>query len=94
MLCGTSANENALKTAFIHYQHRKRGTPPTKKDLDSSIIQKKPGTPDLSVLAFNGSFHGRSLAMLSVTRLCFLVQYFFDAKTFWRYQRLNLRLRT
>ena len=69
MLCGTSANENALKTAFIHYQHKKRGgRPPTQEDLDSSMKQQKPGTPDLSVLAFNGSFHGRSLAMLSVTR--------------------------
>lgn len=68
MLCGTSANENALKTAFIHYQHRKRGGPPTKEDLDSCMSQQKPGTPDLSVLAFKGSFHGRSLAMLSVTR--------------------------
>lgn len=68
MLCGSSANENAIKTAFIHYQHKKRGGPPTQKDLDSSMKQQKPGTPDLSVLAFNGSFHGRTLAMLSITR--------------------------
>lgn len=69
MLCGTSANENALKTAFIKYQTNKRGgKSPTKEDLDSCMDQKLPGTPNLSVLGFHGSFHGRSLAMLSVTR--------------------------
>lgn len=69
MLCGTSANENALKTAFIQYQTKKRGgKPPTQQDLDSCMSQKKPGTPSLSVLGFEGAFHGRSLTMLSVTR--------------------------
>jgi len=32
------------------------------------MVQKQPGTPNLSVLAFNGSFHGRTLCLLSVTR--------------------------
>lgn len=51
MLCGTSANENALKTAFIHYQARCRGgKPPTQADLDSCMLQQLPGTPNLSVL--------------------------------------------
>ncbi|KAI1725017.1 aminotransferase class-III domain-containing protein [Ditylenchus destructor] len=69
MLCGTSANENALKTAFIQYQTKKRGgKSPTQQDLDSCMVQRKPGTPSLSVLGFEGAFHGRSLAMLSVTR--------------------------
>ncbi|KAK0398485.1 hypothetical protein QR680_002614 [Steinernema hermaphroditum] len=68
MLCGTSANENALKTAFIYYQTKKRGGPPRPQDLESCMTQNPPGTPNLSVLSFNGAFHGRSLAMLSVTR--------------------------
>ncbi|KAF7637224.1 hypothetical protein Mgra_00003400 [Meloidogyne graminicola] len=69
MLCGTSANENAIKTAFIHYQTRKRGgNIPTKEDMDSCMNNELPGTPNLSVLGFNGSFHGRSLGMLSLTR--------------------------
>ncbi|TMS38062.1 hypothetical protein L596_004870 [Steinernema carpocapsae] len=68
MLCGTSANENALKTAFIHYQTRKRGGPPRLQDLESCMTQDQPGTPNLSVLSFNGAFHGRSLACLSITR--------------------------
>uniref|UniRef100_A0A0K0EAS7 (S)-3-amino-2-methylpropionate transaminase n=1 Tax=Strongyloides stercoralis TaxID=6248 RepID=A0A0K0EAS7_STRER len=69
MLCGTSANENALKTAFIYYSAQKRGgKPPTAEDLESCMKQKLPGTPKWTVLAFNGAFHGRSLAMLSCTR--------------------------
>ncbi|KAI6233867.1 4-aminobutyrate aminotransferase, mitochondrial [Aphelenchoides fujianensis] len=69
MLCGTSANENAIKQAFIKYQTVKRGgQSPTADDLSSCMKQKLPGTPNLCVLGFEGSFHGRSLAMLSVTR--------------------------
>lgn len=69
MMDGTSSNENALKTAFIHYQTQKRGgKPPTGADLSSCMDQQLPGTPHLSVLGFKGAFHGRSLAMLSVTR--------------------------
>lgn len=80
MLCGSSANENALKTAFIYYQSKKRGNkPPTQEDLISCMNQKLPGTPNLSVLAFNGSFHGRTLALLSATRylLLFFKIYFY-----------------
>uniref|UniRef100_A0A0K0F0C5 (S)-3-amino-2-methylpropionate transaminase n=1 Tax=Strongyloides venezuelensis TaxID=75913 RepID=A0A0K0F0C5_STRVS len=69
MLCGTSANENALKTAFIYYSAQKRGgKPPTPEDLTSCMKQELPGTPKWTILAFNGAFHGRSLAMLSCTR--------------------------
>ncbi|CAI4232902.1 unnamed protein product [Auanema sp. JU1783] len=69
MLCGTSANENAIKTAFIWYMTQRRGgNPPDQAHLDSCMSQKKPGTPSLSVLGFQGAFHGRSLCMLSVTR--------------------------
>jgi 4-aminobutyrate aminotransferase/(S)-3-amino-2-methylpropionate transaminase len=69
MMDGTSANENAIKQAFIHYQTKKRGgKPPSKQDLETCMRQEQPGTPNLSVMGFQGSFHGRSLAMLSVTR--------------------------
>lgn len=68
MLCGSSANENAIKTAFIWYQSQRRGGPPTEEDLKSCMTQKPPGTPDISVLSFQGGFHGRTLAMLTVTR--------------------------
>jgi 4-aminobutyrate aminotransferase/(S)-3-amino-2-methylpropionate transaminase len=69
MMDGTSANENAIKQAFIRYQTKKRGgKSPTEEDLKSCMNQKLPGTPNLTVMGFQGSFHGRSLAMLSVTR--------------------------
>uniref|UniRef100_A0A914BWL0 (S)-3-amino-2-methylpropionate transaminase n=1 Tax=Acrobeloides nanus TaxID=290746 RepID=A0A914BWL0_9BILA len=69
MLCGTSANENAIKAAFIRYQTLKRGgKPPTPADLESCMKHQLPGTPRLSVLGFQGSFHGRSLTMLTCTR--------------------------
>jgi 4-aminobutyrate aminotransferase/(S)-3-amino-2-methylpropionate transaminase len=69
MMDGTSANENAVKQAFINYMTKKRGgKPPQPADLDSCMNQELPGTPNLSVLGFQGAFHGRSHAMLSVTR--------------------------
>ncbi|CAJ0582839.1 unnamed protein product, partial [Mesorhabditis spiculigera] len=68
MLCGTSANENAIKQAFIWYMAQQRGGPPDQKALDSCMSQQLPGTPKLAVMGFEGAFHGRSLCMLSVTR--------------------------
>ncbi|PAV57341.1 hypothetical protein WR25_13738 isoform B [Diploscapter pachys] len=69
MLCGTSANENAIKTAFIWFMAQRRGgKSPDQAHLDSCMKQQLPGTPHLSVMGFEGSFHGRSLCMLSVTR--------------------------
>uniref|UniRef100_F1L311 (S)-3-amino-2-methylpropionate transaminase n=1 Tax=Ascaris suum TaxID=6253 RepID=F1L311_ASCSU len=67
MLCGTSANENAIKTAFIWYQTQKRGGPPSAEDLVSCMKQEPPGTPNICVISFDGAFHGRSLAALSMT---------------------------
>ncbi|CAJ0929685.1 unnamed protein product, partial [Mesorhabditis belari] len=70
MLCGTSANENAIKQAFIWWMahHTRGGNGPDKVALDSCMRQELPGTPRLAVMGFEGSFHGRSLCMLSVTR--------------------------
>ena len=56
-------------SAFIRYRTLKRGgKSPTAEELESCMQQTLPGTPNLSVLAFQGAFHGRSMAMLSVTR--------------------------
>uniref|UniRef100_F1KZ14 (S)-3-amino-2-methylpropionate transaminase n=2 Tax=Ascaris TaxID=6251 RepID=F1KZ14_ASCSU len=68
MMCGSSSNEHALKTAFMWYQAQKRGGPPTTKYLESSMRHELPGTPNVTVLSFEGAFHGRTLAMLSTTR--------------------------
>lgn len=55
MACGSTANENAFKAAFIKYmdEHRE-GAPPTQEDLNSSMLNSAPGCPHLSILSFSG----------------------------------------
>ncbi|XP_050499043.1 4-aminobutyrate aminotransferase, mitochondrial-like [Diabrotica virgifera virgifera] len=68
MMCGTCACENAVKQAFIAYRMRERGNKDfTDEEKQSCIFNQPPGCPFLSVLSFKGSFHGRTLAMLSTT---------------------------
>ncbi|GMI02439.1 hypothetical protein TrLO_g26 [Triparma laevis f. longispina] len=69
MACGSTANENAFKAAFIKYmdEHRE-GAPPTQEDLNSSMLNSAPGCPHLSILSFSGAFHGRTFGCLSTTR--------------------------
>eukprot|EP00605_Chrysophyceae_sp_TOSAG23-4_P000652 GSChrysophyteH1.ASY1.ANO1.734.1 assembled CDS len=52
MSCGSTANENAYKAVFIA----------------SCMLNRAPGCPPLSILSFNGAFHGRTLGTLSATR--------------------------
>lgn len=70
MACGSCANENAFKVAFIHYQDRMRGTRTVfnEEELQSCMLNQKPGCPDLSILSFVGGFHGRTMGCLSTTR--------------------------
>lgn len=65
MMCGSSSNEHALKTAFMWYQAQKRGGPPTTKYLESSMRHESPGTPNVTVLSFEGAFHGRTLGSVT-----------------------------
>jgi len=70
-MCGSCSVEGAFKSAFINYQQKKRGgmaMPPTQEDLDSCMCNISPGSPDLAILGFNSSFHGRLFGSLSVTR--------------------------
>ena len=67
MMCGSCSNENAFKAAFIWYQTKQRGGPPTVIDLESCMKHQAPGTPELSVLSFNGGFHGRLMGCMSAT---------------------------
>jgi len=69
MMCGSCSNENAIKTAFIWYQNKLRGSNKkhTTQELDSCMINQPPGTPKLSVLSFHGAFHGRTLGCLTLT---------------------------
>ncbi|XP_003385623.1 PREDICTED: 4-aminobutyrate aminotransferase, mitochondrial-like isoform X2 [Amphimedon queenslandica] len=69
-MCGTCANENALKTAFIWYRNKERGWKQVQTDsaeMMSAYNNQEPGIPKLSALSFTGGFHGRSIGCLSVT---------------------------
>jgi 4-aminobutyrate aminotransferase/(S)-3-amino-2-methylpropionate transaminase len=68
MMCGSCANENAFKAAFIAAATRRRGgAPPTPEDLSSCMVNAPPGAPPYKVLSFQGAFHGRLLGCLSTT---------------------------
>jgi len=66
--CGSSANENALKFAFLHSFYQTRGTDKfSDEELKSVMLNKSPGTPEFSVIGFEGGNHGKFLTSLSVS---------------------------
>uniref|UniRef100_A0A0B7ARR8 (S)-3-amino-2-methylpropionate transaminase n=1 Tax=Arion vulgaris TaxID=1028688 RepID=A0A0B7ARR8_9EUPU len=68
MGCGACAIEHALKAAFMAFQRRARGgKPPSKEELETSLLNKPPGNPNLSVLSFKNAFHGRTMGALALT---------------------------
>ncbi|GAA5915183.1 hypothetical protein JCM6882_001131 [Rhodosporidiobolus microsporus] len=69
MQCGSSANEGAMKAAFLAYAARRRGNADfSAEELESVMNNAAPGAPQLSVLSLKGGFHGRMLGSLSTTR--------------------------
>lgn len=69
MMCGSCSNENAYKNMFMKYQRDKRGGTSDFTDLEkeSCMINMPPGAPNLSIMSFKGSFHGRTLGALTTT---------------------------
>ncbi|KAE8749650.1 hypothetical protein FOCC_FOCC003637 [Frankliniella occidentalis] len=69
MMCGSCSNENAYKNMFIRYRTQQRGEKVdfTPEELETCMVNKKPGSPDLSILSFQGAFHGRTMGVLSTT---------------------------
>lgn len=67
---GSEANELAFKAAFMLYRRRERGEGVdwSAEEMTSCIANSKPGSPDLAVLSFANSFHGRGFGSLSTTR--------------------------
>ncbi|KIV91209.1 4-aminobutyrate aminotransferase [Exophiala mesophila] len=67
---GSEANELAYKAAFMHYQRQRRGEGVewTDHEIESCLVNSAPGSPDLSILSFKNSFHGRGFGSLSTTR--------------------------
>lgn len=67
---GSEANELAYKAAFMVHQRRLRGEGVewTEEEISSCLNNAKPGSPDLAIMSFNNSFHGRGFGSLSTTR--------------------------
>ncbi|KAL2105686.1 hypothetical protein VUR80DRAFT_7924 [Thermomyces stellatus] len=67
---GSEANELAYKASFMLYRRKQRGEQVgwTEEELRSCMDNAAPGSPDLAVLSFRNSFHGRGFGSLSTTR--------------------------
>eukprot|EP00049_Salpingoeca_infusionum_P018076 m.355658 g.355658 ORF g.355658 m.355658 type:complete len:464 (+) comp17301_c0_seq1:121-1512(+) len=68
MMCGSCANENAYKAACLWYMRNKRGGREyNDEEQVSSLINQEPGCPKLSIMSFEGAFHGRTFGCLATT---------------------------
>lgn len=68
---GSDANELAYKAAFMWKRQQERGGADadfSAEDIASSMNNKSPGAPDMSILSFKTGFHGRLFGSLSTTR--------------------------
>lgn len=68
---GSDANELAYKAAFMWKRRMERGGPNvefTAEEIQSSMNNETPGSPDLSIMSFKSGFHGRLFGSLSTTR--------------------------
>ncbi|KAK6382652.1 4-aminobutyrate transaminase [Exophiala oligosperma] len=67
---GSEANELAYKAAFMRYMRRQRGEGVewSQQEIESCMNNSAPGSPDLAILSFKNSFHGRGFGSLSTTR--------------------------
>ncbi|KAK7416422.1 4-aminobutyrate transaminase [Neonectria punicea] len=67
---GSEANELAYKAAFMLYSRRQRGEGVewTEEETNSCLNNSKPGSPELAIMSFQNSFHGRGFGSLATTR--------------------------
>lgn len=74
MACGSAANENAFKVAFIALASRLREAEGKGADAFSDeekascMVNAAPGCSEAVILSFEGGFHGRTMGCLSATR--------------------------
>lgn len=70
MMCGSCSNENAYKAVFMWYRTKQRGGKLefTPEEMSSCMINQTPGSPQMSIMSFEGGFHGRTFGALSTTR--------------------------
>lgn len=70
-LAGSDANELAYKAAFMWRRRQERGGPDvdfTPEEINTSMANQVPGSPNMSILSFKTGFHGRLFGSLSTTR--------------------------
>ncbi|KAJ6155611.1 hypothetical protein N7470_006177 [Penicillium chermesinum] len=70
-MAGSDANETAYKAAFMYYRQQQRGGHDvefTEEELQTTMANQSPGSPQLSILSFRSAFHGRLFGSLSTTR--------------------------
>ncbi|KAI8987797.1 4-aminobutyrate aminotransferase [Mycotypha africana] len=69
VMCGSCANENAFKTAFMYKAAQRRGQRDfNPEELNSCMRNQAPGSPDdMSILSFTQAFHGRLFGSLTAT---------------------------
>ncbi|KAF2156160.1 4-aminobutyrate aminotransferase [Myriangium duriaei CBS 260.36] len=68
---GSDANELAYKAAFMWRKQQERGgynVDFTKEEMESTMNNMAPGSPNLSIMSFKYGFHGRLFGSLSTTR--------------------------
>ena len=55
---------NVNKMMFVTLQRKQRGgKAATEEELTSSLMNKAPGCPPLTILSFDKAFHGRTMGM-------------------------------
>jgi len=68
MACGSCSVENSFKMMYFKYMDKVRGGRDfNEEEMQSCMFNQKPGTPSLSILSFDGGFHGRTHGSLSCT---------------------------
>lgn len=68
VMCGSCANENAFKTAFMYQAAKRRGKRDfSAEELSSCMNNQAPGSPDMVILSFTKGFHGRLFGSLTAT---------------------------
>ncbi|XP_052265703.1 4-aminobutyrate aminotransferase, mitochondrial-like isoform X3 [Dreissena polymorpha] len=68
MACGACSVEHGMKAMFIKFMTERRGSATlTPEEMSSAKEGQPPGCPNLAVLSFNNSFHGRTMGCLGIT---------------------------
>ncbi|KAL6708746.1 4-aminobutyrate transaminase [Coniothyrium glycines] len=70
-MSGSDANEAAYKAACMYKAQQERGGAEvdfSAEDIATTMKNKGPGSPNYSILSFDGGFHGRLFGSLSTTR--------------------------